>query len=148
MSSASKKTGRPSKLTPKIKDALLVCLSLGNYVEVACEFVGISKNTYYEWIKKAEQAREQGRTNEYTEFQDELTRAQGAAEINMVKKISKADDWKAQAWLLSRRHNARWGKPDEAPSITAKATQDDDKGLTIEVVYGAPPQEPDEGENG
>lgn len=148
MSSASKKTGRPSKLTPENKSALLACIKLGNYVEVSCETVGISKNTYYEWIKKAEKAREQGRTNEYTEFQDELTRAQGIAEINMVKKISENEDWKAQAWILARRHNERWGKPDEAPSITAKATQNEDNSLQIEVVYGAPPQEPDESENG
>lgn len=148
MSNTTKKNGRPSKLNETTKAKFIACLGLGSYVEVACEYAGIAKNTYYAWLKKAEEAREQGRENEYTRFQDEVTCAIGAAEINCLRKISGSDDWKAQAWILARRHNERWGKPDEAPSITAKATQNEDNSLQIEVVYGAPPQEPDESENG
>ena len=46
--------GRPSKLTPKVLEDIVKWLKLGYYQEEAAVMAGISKSTFYGWLKKAE----------------------------------------------------------------------------------------------
>lgn len=112
-----KKMGRPTKLTPKIQDEIVELLKAMNYVETACAVVGISKNTYYDWIKKANESK---RRNKYTIFRDEIEKAQAWGEARLVATINRHSErnWQAGAWLLEKRHSDRWGKEkkEEEPS--------------------------------
>ena len=47
-----KQVGRPTKLTPEIRENFITNLKAGEYIETACTLAGISKPTYYSWIKK------------------------------------------------------------------------------------------------
>jgi transposase len=53
---SNKKPGRPSKLTPELQAEIILLLKAGNFVETACNNVGINKSTFYDWIKKGEKS--------------------------------------------------------------------------------------------
>ena len=46
--------GRPSKLTAAVESTLACALGEGATVEHACDFAGIDKQTYYNWLKRGE----------------------------------------------------------------------------------------------
>ncbi len=51
--------GRPSKLDNSRVEELVKWLKLGYYIEDACTMAGIAKQTYYNWVAKAESEEEQ-----------------------------------------------------------------------------------------
>lgn len=117
---------RPSKLTKEIQNQIVVAVRAGNYMETAAAFAGISKDTFYKWLKRG--ARERQRLDDSTnakprkkelpflEFSDAVTRAISEAEVRDVQNISKAGeagDWRASAWRLARRHPERWGNTEK-----------------------------------
>lgn len=105
-----KKQGRPTKLTPKIREEFVKHFKAGEYTETACKLVGVSKSTYYSWIKKAD---ESTRSTKYSKFRDEVRKAQAYDEVRNVCLIAKAakKNWKAAAWILEHRFSERWAKP-------------------------------------
>ncbi|WP_414468894.1 transposase [Methanobacterium sp. ACI-7] len=103
------KKGRPTKLTPKLKEEIVNLLKMGNYIETTCATVGINKSTFYAWMKKGE---ESTRPNRYSKFYEEVKQAQArseAREVNIINAHAEKN-WKAAAWKLERRHHERWGK--------------------------------------
>jgi len=106
--------GRPTLATPELAAEILKNIVAGNYLGPSCEAAGVSYKTVREWIAKSARDREEGKTSAYTEFTDRLARATGAAETAMVERLNVAEDWRAQAFLLERRHRDRWGKAEAA----------------------------------
>lgn len=114
--------GRPTKLTPELQEEMIKVIQAGNYVETACAFVGLSKNTFYDWLKRAARETERLAKNPrarmkkseapYVEFSDAVKRAQGQAEVRDVLLIAKAAEhvWQAAAWRLERKFPDRWGR--------------------------------------
>jgi transposase-like protein len=98
-------TGRPTKLTPEVKERIVRAIRAGNYGEVAARAAGISRSTYYRWM-------ERGREGEaiYCDFADAVSGAEADAEVEAVARIRQAmpDDWRACAHYLERRHPDRW----------------------------------------
>jgi len=45
------------KLTPELIEKLIPSIEAGNYIETVCQAHGISRNTYYLWLKKGESAK-------------------------------------------------------------------------------------------
>lgn len=104
--------GRPSKLTVEITDELVQILGEGNWVDAACNKVGISRECFYEWMRRGErgQARDIEPVN-YVEFARRINQAVAQVEIETVRDIRKAPmNWQAPAWWLERRHPDRWGQ--------------------------------------
>lgn len=114
--------GRPTKLTPELQEELVHVIRAGNYVETACAFVGITKETFYAWLRRAAKERERLTKNPrarlrkseviYVEFSDAIKKAQGHSEIRDVMLIGKAaeNQWQAAAWRLERKFPDRWGR--------------------------------------
>jgi len=116
------RTGRPDKLTPKLKEDLLKMIVTGNYIETAAAFVGIAQTTLREWMRRGE--REAQRLNadpnarpikseeKYIELSEAIRQAQAESEVRDVVLIGRAaqDQWQAAAWRLERRYPDRWGK--------------------------------------
>jgi len=48
---------RPEKLTPEVQQKIVDAIRLGNYIETAAAYAGISKSTLYDWLKKGGRAR-------------------------------------------------------------------------------------------
>lgn len=100
---------RPTKLTSELTNQIVKALHLGAYVETACAAVGIHKDTYYDWLAKAERGSKQ-----HKEFSDAVQKAQAQAELRLLADIEQnGDQWQRQAWKLERRFNERWGRKDK-----------------------------------
>ena len=47
--------GKPTKLTPKLQQTIVNAITAGNYVEAACGFAGIKKQTHYNWMNRGKE---------------------------------------------------------------------------------------------
>jgi hypothetical protein len=111
-----KKTPGKKGLTPDGPEAMtaLDAIRAGNYVTVACISAGISYDTYRRWMKIGKLAQD-GSSPEHeahARFYLATRKAMADAEVKLVERIEQAGviEWQADAWLLERRHNKRWGK--------------------------------------
>jgi transposase len=98
--------GRPTKLTPEVRQRIVAALRAGNYAKPAAESAGVSEATYYRWLDRG---RKQKR-GIYREFHDDVRRAEADAEVEAVARWRKAfpDNWRAIATYLERRYPERW----------------------------------------
>jgi len=109
------KRGRHSKLTDELLTKICKYIEAGNYAKTACLACGISEVTFYDWIKKGEQAINEGKDNKYTKFLKSIKEARAKAEIRNVAIINKAatDNAKHAEWWLERTNPEYWGRKDE-----------------------------------
>ena len=100
--------GRPTKLTPQIQDDLCRVVAMGNYLETACAFVGVSTATVRDWMRRGARAKR----GIYVEFLAAIKRAMAQGEVRDVATIVQAsrENWQAAAWRLERKHWKRWGR--------------------------------------
>ena len=100
--------GRPTKLTNEVQERICDVLRAGNYQDAACGYVGISENTYYQWLKKGETGQQP-----YADFREAVRRARAEAELRNVTLINRAaqsGQWQAAAWHLERSFPRKWGR--------------------------------------
>ncbi len=115
--------GNQSKLTPAVHQALVEAVKRGNYVSVACDLVGISEVTYYNWIKTAEQLLDSHTPIEQaTEHQancvqlfKSIKAAESQAQDMLIAVVVGAatgpeKDWKAAMTMLERRWPKMYGR--------------------------------------
>lgn len=97
-----------SRLTPELTDQLCRLIKQGNHIEPAIWSLGVSENTYYYWMRRGMHENE-GR---YRDFYVSVCKAKGDREISAVSLIRTAaeEDWKAQAWLLEKTVEERYGR--------------------------------------
>lgn len=105
------RVGRPSKaehlLTPEILEAVGQLLTEGNYKETVADFLGIHRQTWWDWEQRGE--REPGSV--YGQFSYVVKKAQAAAEILLLRQIRMGGEgWQSKAWISERRFPQRWGK--------------------------------------
>lgn len=130
--SKSKKTkkpvGRPTKLCPEIIETITNAILAGSYIETAAALAGISKETFYDWLKKGAVAQ----SGLLFEFSDAIKRAQAQAEMNDLMVINKAAkrSWQAAAWKLERKYPAKWGVRAKHEIVGADAER-----KPVQIVY-------------
>ena len=130
--------GRPSKLSPEVKQRLFKAIKTMCTYEVACAYAGISYSTLREWILKGEKHK----TGQYRQFLEELKEAEAEAEVAMAARINLAGErhWQALAWILERRNPETWGRKD-----FMDANLHHDGGLDIRI-HRVPRREDDDDE--
>lgn len=108
------RTGRPTKLTPQLQDELCRVIAVGNYLETACAYVGLSCETVRSWMRRG--ARQ--KRGVYRDFLAAIKKAMAQAEVRDVATIVQAssESWQAAAWRLERKHWKRWGRKDKVQS--------------------------------
>jgi hypothetical protein len=123
------RAGRKTLFTAELGDQLVAMLKVGNYVAVACRAVGISRQTYHDWMTRGEA---DGADPEFREFRRRVEKARAEAEVRAVARIARAQEesWQAAAWMLERQHPDRWGRPsvrirEEAPPAEPEPVTDD-----------------------
>ena len=97
------------KLTPELIEKLIPSIEAGNYIETVCQAHGISRNTYYLWLKKGESAKAK---TIYRYFYDMVKDAEARAEARLI------EEWRDKLKesptnykdFLERRYPERWGK--------------------------------------
>lgn len=109
--------GRKDKLTPEVQKKIINALELGAYIKTACDFAGISRETFYNWLKKGELETD----SKYADFLAQVNKTLAKAELHSLQKIKESEQWQAHAWILERRFNSRWGKR-EALEVTDENT--------------------------
>src|SRR5262249_28454299 len=95
--------GRPSKFTPEREGRLLDALRAGNTRSAACQYAGISDETFARWLAR------------YVDFVEAVKSAAPPAEVPMVARIAHAAQdgtWQAAAWWLERRRPDDYGRRD------------------------------------
>lgn len=97
--------GRPAKLTKEIIEQIATLVRAGNYIETACNFVGLSKDTYFRWAREGARAK----SGLKRLFSDSIKSAVAESEIRDVEFIRKNETWQSKAWRLERRFPDRWG---------------------------------------
>ena len=111
-----KDAGRPSKLTPELREELLENIELGMTYKLASQAVGITYRTFRNWVMRGEDAK----SGEYFEFVQLLGRAhaKGAQSLLMLIRRSANDgDARSAQWILERRHREDYGPPDIAAAL-------------------------------
>lgn len=117
--------GRPkgsTKLTKDIQDKIVSAIRLGNYMETAAAYAGISKDTLYAWLKRGQREKEKKEKDpsyeipkyerQFVRFSDAVEKALAEAEMRDVMIIYEAskEQWQAAAWRLERKFPDRWGR--------------------------------------
>lgn len=92
--------GRKSKYEPERVERLLEAIRIGATYKHACDYAGISFETFSQWQKQ------------HPEFFEQVKAAEGAGVISnlQVIKTASAENWTAAAWLLERRHPEDYGR--------------------------------------
>lgn len=107
-------------LTDEVHDRIVGTLRLGNYVEHAASYAGISRGTLYNWLKKGDEAREK-RDNgieldeveeRYARFSEDVDNARATAVVRNVSIIQQAaqTNWQAAGWWLERTAPQHFGR--------------------------------------
>jgi len=122
--------GRPSKLTADVQRQIVQAIQVGNYVETAAAFAGISKSVFYKWMKQGRAAQAKGRLTAHARFVDAVEKALADGEVRDLAIIAQAAQgrsaildaagnvlqpaipaqWQASAWRLERRMPDKWGR--------------------------------------
>jgi len=118
------------KYSPELENALIKLIRAGNYVQTACNAVGIDVSTLWRWLKKGEKALELKKQGKEISQDDEkfcnlyiaIKKAKAEAEVRNVTIIQTAavKSWQAAAWWLERVKYERWGKKDKISVETPK----------------------------
>ena len=101
---------RPTKLTPSVHDAIVKSARSGVSIETAAEAAGVSANTVWAWLRRAEDEADSG--SPFVEFRYALKKARAEWEMETVGVVTAAapQSWQAAAWLLERSFPKRWGR--------------------------------------
>lgn len=105
-------TGRPTKLSRELANAVAELVRQGAYWEEAALSIGISRASLYAWREEGEADLEHGRDTVFSHFLDAITRASAEAEAQAASALyrHRFTDWRAALAFLERRNPAQWGK--------------------------------------
>jgi len=101
--------GRKSKLTKELITQISDLLIQGNCVNWVCDYVGISEDCFYRWLKEGETASK--KSLKY-EFYESIKESKAQAQIEMVKQIKEGSkkNPKWAAWYLERTDPKNWAE--------------------------------------
>lgn len=100
-------TGRSTKYSPEVHQAIVSCLSRGATKKLACEIAGISHWTFTDWLNRGELGDEP-----FATLLADCQQAMAVIALGRIERISAAgdEDWRADAWLLERTHRDEFAR--------------------------------------
>lgn len=84
--------GRPTKLTPEVQSQIVALIRGGAFGHVAARAVGVSKSTYFDWLRRGEAAK----GGKYVDFRDAVDKARAYARMGAEIEVRKMNPL---AWL-------------------------------------------------
>lgn len=116
---------RRPKYSPAVQARICEAIRLGSTFELAAQYGGISKQTFYEWLKRKPDFADAVKEAEAQAVVRWLARIEAAAMGDPEKKIK--PEWQAAAWKLERRYPRLYGRQIHEQEHTGK--------VVIEVIY-------------
>lgn len=107
------KTGRKTILNDKLIEDLCKAKQMGLSNKSACDYVNISEDTLYRFLKEGERDIENGENTKRAEFSERFKKAVSefkAYHMELIRKSSVKGNWQASAWLLERAYPKEFGK--------------------------------------
>ena len=103
------------KLSKAVADKICQELSRGVPIKYACVIAGISRDTYYKWLKAAKELPEDtSKYDEYDEllkyFEKKMEEGKAFAIASRVEHIRLDNSWQSSAWWLERMAHEDFGK--------------------------------------
>jgi hypothetical protein len=101
--------GRPTKLTPAVKNKIVEAVKRGTPLTAAAAAAGISNSAVTQWMKWGRE----GKAGGFKAFAADVLRAREAAIDVYVRRVCEAsdNDHRAAAWMLARLDPANFGDP-------------------------------------
>lgn len=134
--------GRRCRLhDPLVRRRLIEAGRAGLGAKSAADFAGISRSTFFDWFKRAREARERIDRGEdvgprealFLDFLDEFDQVMATREVEALAVVFAAaerGEWRAAAWFLERSFPDRWGQrtwrqkqPDQVPEVSVEALE-------------------------
>jgi hypothetical protein len=106
---------------------ILSNLRNGMGTERAALGAGVSRVTVWRWLQKGRGDKAQGRQTSYAKFADDFETAEANAIANLETTLHEQarEDWRANAWLLSRKRPEEYGdKVDALDRIKTQAIEE------------------------
>lgn len=106
-----KELGRPTRLTKELTSKIAKHVEDWLPFEQACLLCDIPERYFYRWKEYGERDEKAEKTSLFTDFCQEIKKAEAKAEEAALKSIRIGENnWQAKAWLLERRHHDRYGR--------------------------------------
>lgn len=100
--------------TKELTEKICEHIRVGNYVTTACQAEGISKQSYYRWLRKAGLSAKDGKTVDtcpYMYFAQQVEIAQAKGEVELLSHVHDGKKgWVGKAWILERTRQDRFGQ--------------------------------------
>ena len=113
--------GRNTKLTKEVQSEFTRLIAQGIFVRQACEFIGVSEQTIYNWMARGSaevlrlennpRSKPLAKEAPFVEFFRQVKKAENTAEVRSVTQWQNAirdGDWRAAKDFLARRFPDRW----------------------------------------
>jgi hypothetical protein len=118
--------GRPSALTPDVRELLERELAQGASVRVAAERSGVSESSAFAWIASGKVERRRAPAPAPVELVppdggeldvlERVRQAEPALVLSILRAAQKEGRWHAAAWLLERSRPEAWGRVTTRPA--------------------------------
>jgi hypothetical protein len=122
----------PPDVTPELTQEICKSLSTGMLRPDAAELAGVDRQTFFQWMRLAEEGKEP-----FASMRAELLKAELTAQRRLLSGLSMAASTnpKFATWLLTHRWRKSWdqGISDESPSVTASGPQLDLKAMAARI---------------
>jgi transposase len=113
------------KINKKLVQLAIDLVEQGLHTKHVAQALGISRQTFYNWLRKGEQTQKGLEYELYKGVQQAEARAI-ARNIAIIQKAAQDGNWQAAAWWLERKYPEEWGRKDRMNLET-------DNGLVIKV---------------
>jgi len=102
-----------SKFTPAKRAAVLTAIRTGVTLDRSAELAGLGRATVWRWLHRGQQDERERRSTEFADFVAEYRTAQAEADAGLERTLygiaTSGDDWRATAFVLSKRHPEMYG---------------------------------------
>ena len=119
------KSRRKNKLNEDLISEASRLVKAGLHLSHVAQALGISRQTFYNWLRKGEETQ---KGLEYR-FYEEITKAEAEAiarNVALIQKAAQEGNWQAAAWWLERKYPEEWGRKD-------RVNVDTDEGIVIKI---------------
>jgi hypothetical protein len=109
-------THKPYGISAEQRITLIDAIRAGNFFTTACKLADVNEKTFMDWMirggdeKSESKFVEENPVEPYKSFARDVRRAEAEGEAALIAEIRAAGkiDWKANAWIASRRHKEKW----------------------------------------